>query len=140
LFGKCGKNVNIERGADFYDGRTIQIGDNSGLGIDCWIRGNVIIGDNVMMGPQAIIYARYHNFDRTDIPMNRQGMEESGTVTIEDDVWIGARVTILKNVIIGKGSIIGAASVVTKNIPPYSIAAGDPAKVIRSRLVSKNTN
>jgi maltose O-acetyltransferase len=136
LFKKCGRNVNIERGVDFCDGRAIQIGDNSGLGIDSWIRGNVIIGDNVMMGPQVMIYARYHKFDRTDIPMNQQGMEESGTVIIEDDVWIGARVTILKDVTIGKGSIIGAASVVTKDIPRYSVAVGNPAKVIRTRFVS----
>ena len=80
-----------------------------------------------------MIYARYHNVSRIDVPMNQQGMEESGTVVIEDDVWIGARVTILKDVTIGKGSIIGAASVVTKDVPPYSVVAGNPARLIRKR-------
>lgn len=133
LFRKCGKEVNIERGADFGGGENIEIGNRSGIGVDAWIRGEVIIGNNVMMGPQAIIYAKYHKFDRTDIPMRDQGMARSGKIVIEDDVWIGARVTILKDVTIGKGAIIGASAVVTKDVAPYSIVAGNPARIIKWR-------
>jgi len=134
LFRKCGKNVNIERGADFLFGNTIEIGDRSGIGVDSWIRADLVIGNDVMMGPQALIYGRYHKHERTDIPMNEQGMEDSKPITIEDDVWIGGRVTILRNVTIGKGSIVAAGSIVTKDVKPYSIVAGNPAKIIKSRL------
>lgn len=69
LFDKCGKNINIEKGADFGTGRGISVGDNSGLGINCKVRGPLDIGDNVMMGPDVIILTNSHNFGRTDIPM-----------------------------------------------------------------------
>ena len=86
-----------------------------------------------MIGPRCIIYTRNHAFERTDIPMFRQGMSETKPVVINDDVWIGARVTILPGVTVGKGAIIGAGSVVTKNIPEYAIVGGISAKVIKFR-------
>lgn len=86
-----------------------------------------------MMGPNVIIYTQNHRTDRTDIPMREQGMCEIKPVTIEDDVWLGARVCILPGVTIGKGSIIGACAVVSKSIPPYSLAVGNPAKVVKTR-------
>lgn len=86
-----------------------------------------------MMGPQVFIYTQNHNHDRTDIPMIAQGYEEEKPVVIGDDVWIGSRVTILPGVHIGEGAIIGASSVVTKDVPAYSIVGGNPAKVIKSR-------
>ena len=134
LFAECGKNVNIERGADFSSGSTIRIGDHSGIGVDAWIRADLTIGKHVMRGPRVIIYGRYHNFDRTDIPMQQQGMGEFVPIVIEDDVWIGARAIILQGVRIGKGAIIGAGSVVTKDVPPYAIVAGNPARVVRMRV------
>nr|WP_201776017.1 DapH/DapD/GlmU-related protein [Leptolinea tardivitalis] len=86
-----------------------------------------------MMAIGCIIYSQYHCFDLLDRPMVEQGFYDAGPITIEDDVWIGARVTILAGVTIGTGSIIGAGSVVTKDVPRYSIVAGNPAKVIRYR-------
>lgn len=65
--------------------------------------------------------------------MRKQGMTEIRPVHIEDDVWIGARVCILPGVTIGKGSVIGACAVVSKSIPPYSVAVGNPAKVVKTR-------
>lgn len=92
------------------------------------------IGSHVMMGPEVYIYTQNHNFSRIDIPMDQQGWTEEKPVTIDDDVWIGARVTILPGVIIGKGSIIGASAVVTKDVPPYSVVAGNPAVVVKKRI------
>lgn len=133
----CGKNVNIERLAYFGDGQEIFIGDNSGLGVNCKIQRNVKIGNDVMMGEDVMIITNTHNFENCDIPMRTQGLKNI-SVTIEDDVWIGSRVIILPGVKIGKGSIIGAGAVVTKDIPEYSIVGGVPAKLIRSRnFVSK---
>lgn len=134
LFRKCGENVNVERGADFLFGDTIEIGDRSGIGVDAWIRAEIIIGKDVMMGPQVIIYGKYHAFERIDVPMMEQGMAEFRPIVIEDDVWIGARSIILQNLTIGKGAIIAAGSVVTRDVAPYTIVAGNPASLVRHRV------
>lgn len=126
-----GRNVNIERGAVF--GKHLSVGDNSGIGINCVIQGNVTIGDNVMMGPEVYIYTRNHCHESIDIPMIQQGFENEKPVVIGNDVWIGSRVTILPGVSIGDGSIIGTCSVVTKDVPSYSIVAGNPAHVVKER-------
>lgn len=132
-----GKNVNIERGAVF--GPLLEIGDNSGVGINCELYGPIKIGENVMMGPEVVIYTSGHRHDRTDIPMIEQGSDETREVTIGNDVWIGRRAMIMPGVNIGDGCVIGAGAVVTKDVPAYSIVGGVPAKVIKSRL-SKNDN
>ncbi len=133
MFKSCGDHVNLEAGADFGVGSNISIGDYSGIGINAWIRGDVEIGKYVMMGPQCIIYAVDHITSDLETPMCFQGMAPTKPVVIEDDVWIGSRVTILKNVRIGSGAIIGAGSVVTKDVPQLAIVGGNPAKVIRYR-------
>lgn len=94
--------------------------------------GEMIIGNDVMIGPNVVLRASNHVFNRTDIPMRDQG-HSFGKIIIEDDVWIGANAVILPNVTIGKGAIIAAGAVVTKDVPPYSIVAGVPAKTIKSR-------
>lgn len=132
-FDKHGRNINIEKNADFGKGNGIVIGDNSGLGVDCIVRGPLDIGANVMMGPDVRIMTVKHNTSRTDIPMNRQGHFPKQKVTIGDDVWIGARVVILPGITVGSGSIIGAGAVVTKDVPEYAVVAGVPAKVIKYR-------
>jgi maltose O-acetyltransferase len=133
LFKHAGRNINIEKGAYFGDGSQIEIGDNSGIGINCRVCGPVKIGNNVMMGPEVIVLTVSHKSDRTDIPMREQGHIEPEPVTIGDDVWIGTRVIIMPGITVGKGAIIGAASVVTKDVPEYSIVCGNPARVIKSR-------
>ena len=87
-----------------------------------------------MMGTDVTIITRNHRFDRTDIPMMEQGFEEERPVYIGNDVWIGDRALILPGVHIGDGSIIAAGAVVTKDVPPYSIVAGVPARKIRDRF------
>jgi len=139
LFAKCGKNINIERGAKFGSGSNISILDNSGLGINCFIHGPVEIGHNVMMGPNTVILRTNHNFTRTDIPMSRQGNCHASPLTIGDDVWIGINVIILPSCHqIGKGAIVGAGSVVTKDVLEYAIMGGNPAKMIRIRATKES--
>lgn len=127
----CGKNVNIEQGARFSS--AVRLGDNSGIGINARIEAHVTIGNDVMMGPECMMFTSNHASADLTIPMNRQGFDAPRPIVIEDDVWIGARVTILPGVRVGRGSIIGAGSVVTKDGPPYSIVGGNPARLIRSR-------
>jgi len=127
----CGKCVNIQPKA-IIASRT-RIGDYSGIGSRSLIQGGVIIGNHVMVGPGVYIYTQNHKSDRTDITMDQQGFAEEKPVKIGNDVWIGARVTILPGVEIGDGCIIGASAVVTKSIPPYSVVAGNPAVVKKNR-------
>jgi maltose O-acetyltransferase len=110
----------------------VEIGNNSGIGDNAWL-GAVKIGDNVMMAPNVTILSRNHVFEDKLIPMSKQGVTEDNPVIISDDVWIGTRAIILPGVTIGKGSIIGAGAVVTKNVPEYTIVAGNPARVIKQR-------
>jgi len=131
MIDDCGKNINIERGAKF--NRNISIGDNSGIGYKSSVAPYTKIGDNVMMGPEVIMYSSNHNIDRIDIPMCQQGFKDIEPIIIGNDVWIGRRVIILPGVTIGDGCVIGAGAVVAKSIPPYSIAVGNPAKVIKNR-------
>jgi len=133
LFKRSGKNINIEKGAYFGDGSQIEIGDNSGIGVNCRVCGPVTIGDNVMMGPDVIILTEGHKFDRLDIPMREQGHDSPKPVIIGDDVWIGTRVIILPGVSIGKGAIIGAGAIVTKDVPEYAISCGNPARILKYR-------
>ena len=132
-FDKHGKNINVEKNADFGKGDGISIGDNSGLGVNCEVRGPLEIGANVMMGPDVRIMTAKHNTTRTDIPMCQQGHFPKQKVTIGDDVWIGANVIVMPGITIGSGSIIGAGAVVTKDVPEYAVVAGVPAKVIKHR-------
>ena len=133
LFKRAGRNINIEKGAYFGDGSQIEIGDNSGIGVNCRVCGPVKIGDNVMMGPEVIVLTVSHKYDRLDIPMLEQGHKEPEPVIIGDDVWIGTRAIILPGISVGKGAIIGASAVVTKDVPEYAVVCGNPAKIIKYR-------
>lgn len=126
-----GDNVNIEKGAMVTS--KCSIGDNSGVGINASLHGTVRIGNNVMMGPDCIIYTKNHAFSSVGIPMNRQGFQEERPVEIGDDVWIGGRVIILPGVKIGTGCIIGAGAVVTKDVPNFAVVGGNPAKILKFR-------
>lgn len=86
-----------------------------------------------MMGPQITIITENHRFDGLEVPMALQGQAESKPVVIEDDVWVGARAIILPGVTIGAHSIVGAGSVVTKDVPPWTVVGGNPARIIKVR-------
>lgn len=117
-------------------GDSLKIGNNVGMNHYCFIgvRGDVVIGDNVIFGPRVNIFSENHNFARCDTPIKHQGVTKSKTI-IGNDVWIGANVSIMAGVNIGDGSILAAGAVVTKDIEPFSIAGGVPAKVIKKRFI-----
>lgn len=131
ILENCGVNINIEKNADF--STRVSLGDYSGIGVNAHIGGKCTIGKYVMMGPNCTIYTRNHEFSDITKPMMEQGHAEEKEVIIGDDVWIGGDVTILPGVKIGSHSIIGACSVVTKDVPEYAIVAGNPAQVKKYR-------
>ena len=135
LFAKCGKKLNVEQGAYFGNGRDIEVGYEVGFGRNFQCRSvRLKVGDYLMMGEDVLFQGGRHNFENTDIPMGHQGSGGKTPLQIDDDVWIGARVIILPGCKhIGTGVIIGAGSVVTKDIPDYAIVGGNPARVIKYR-------
>lgn len=92
---------------------------------------SVEIGKNVLIAGRVYISDHNHNFKNVETPIMSQGIESGGKVVIEDNSWLGEGCVILPGVTVGKGSVIGSNSVVTKNVPPFSVAVGIPAKVIR---------
>lgn len=150
-----GNNVELEQNLQFYRngkikignktrlrrwivlnpwGGYIEVGENCSINSFCHISGNggVLIGNNVLLATQCVIISANHNFSNADIPICEQG-ESRKKIIIEDDCWLGAGVKVLAGVKIGKGSVIGAGAVVTKDIPPYSICIGVPARLIQTR-------
>ncbi len=138
LFGSHGKKFRFDPGG-FYSYPNIHVGDHSNLGfrpILIAALSEIRIGSHVLFGPEVVIVGGGHNITvpgrfMCDVS-EKTGNEDLG-VTIEDDVWIGARAVILHGVRVGRGAVVGAGSVVTKSVPPYAIIAGNPAKVIRFR-------
>jgi acetyltransferase-like isoleucine patch superfamily enzyme len=117
-------------------GGDIEIGDYANIGANNYLISESIlkIGRYVFTAGQTYIVAGgNHSFERKDIPIWFQPSVSKGGIIIEDDVWIGASCTVVDGVKIRQGSIIGAGSVVHKRIPPYSIALGNPAAVIKKR-------
>ena len=94
-------------------------------------RESIILEDNVLIGPHVMIGDHSHQYENIEIPIKLQESTEGGPVRIERDSWIGANVFILPNVTIGRHSVVGANSVVNRDIPPYSVAVGAPARVIK---------
>ncbi|MBN1551503.1 acyltransferase [bacterium] len=117
----------------------ITIGDNSNISLNCMIHSekNVVIGPkNLWAAYCYIIGGGKHNFDRIDMPIIQQGSQVDG-IQMSEDIWLGARVTIFDGCSIGKGVVIGAGSLVNKDIPDYKIAAGVPVKIIKDRAGQK---
>lgn len=129
------KQSNICRKAYIGNISNIELGNRSGLGKNFRMQ-NVLLknSDNVMIASDVLVIGGGHRYDDLTTPMINQGNIGKTSLIIEDDVWIGARVTIVaKNYTIGKGSIIAAGAVVTKTVPPYAIVAGNPAKIVKYR-------
>lgn len=139
LLKSAGREINIERGANFGGGRQVTLGDRSGIGAFAQLVGPVKIGCNVMMGPEVLVMTQNHRIDQVDVPMIEQGLAQPLPVVIEDDVWVGARAIILPGVRIGTGSVVAAGAVVTRSVPPMSVVGGNPARLIRARDAERSS-
>lgn len=133
LFAYCGQNVNIERRAFFGSGNTISVGDNSGIGVGAKLSPQVSIGNSVLMGEDVLFLTQNHAYKSAQQLIGSQGQLEVEGIVIGDDVWIGTRAIILPGVTVGTGAVVGAGSVVTKEVAPYSVVAGNPARVVGFR-------
>ncbi|ARV62686.1 transferase [Nostocales cyanobacterium HT-58-2] len=131
-----GNKVTLEHGVDIRAMKDTCVYIDEGTYIGPYVclagPGNIKIGRRCLIAAHVGIFANNHIFDNPMLDIEDQGVTRQGIV-IEDDCWIGHAVTVLDGVTIGKGSVIGAGGVVTKDIPPFSIAVGVPAKVIKSR-------
>lgn len=111
------------------------LGNFASFGPYCEFNSPAVIGDLTMLSSEVQIIGQDHDFTRQDWPMRVAFPSNPRPITIiESDCWIGSRVTIMEGVRIGRGTIIGAASIVTRSLPPYSIAVGIPARVVRERF------
>lgn len=138
LMDHCGEDVNIEPHVELKWGG-IELGDRSSFGENSVIGGHTVVGKDVMIGREFMTIPRNHIIDNPDIPMIKQGFTPNSKIIIDDDVWIGARVTILANVHVHSHSVIAAGAVVTRDVPEYAVVGGVPARVIRYRKdVSKD--
>jgi maltose O-acetyltransferase len=136
IFRKCGEGVNIRPRVYFGSGRNISIGNYSMMGQDSIIgsTAKVVIGDDVMMGPEAFIYTSNHGME-AGTPMRLQPLK-SAPVRIGNDVWIGARCIILPGVTVADGAVLAAGAVVTSDVPANAIVGGVPAKVLKYRAMA----
>lgn len=130
LFGRVGENATVAPPFHCDYGYNIEVGANFFLNAGCVILdgAKVSFGDNVFVAPHCGFYTAGHPLD---VARRNQGLEYARPITIGDNVWIGAEVCVLPGVSIGEGSVIGAGSVVTKDIPAHVLAFGNPCRVIR---------
>ncbi len=134
---ELGKDISFMKNSYVYanDGGSILIGDNFGMNTNSQLGasfGKIVIGNDCQIAPNCVLRASNHTFENPDIPFRLQG-HTYGEIIIEDDVWIASNCVVTANTKIGRSSIIGASSVVTKDVEAYSIMGGVPAKLIRKR-------
>jgi acetyltransferase-like isoleucine patch superfamily enzyme len=130
-----GDHCSIRSHAQIYSlGGTVAIGNHCSVNPYCVLygTGGLSIGNRVRIAAHTVIVAAMHRFDRRDVPIMDQGSDARGIV-IEDDVWIGTGARILDGVRIGTGAIVAAGAVVVRDVPPFAIVGGVPAKTIRER-------
>ena len=130
LFGKTGRKFLIEQPFFCDYGYNIEIGENFYANVNCVIldEATVRFGNNVFVAPNCGFYTAGHPFD---VEQRNRGLEYARPIVIGNNVWIGAQVCVLPGVTIGDNCVIGAGSVVNKNIPAGSLAAGNPCRIIR---------
>lgn len=131
-----GKNVHVQWSARFWSPhRLVRLGDNVGIGPYCEISGDVIIGNDVLLAADVALLSRdAHSPYIPGTTMFSSPRGDKERIVIEDDVWIGHRAIVLSGVTVGRGSVIAAGSIVTRDVPRYSIVAAEPAKVIKQRF------
>lgn len=140
--GSHGRAVHFGRHVRFYGISNVDLGSDVSLGernlLMC-TRAKIHIGDHVMTGPGVTMITGGHRMDIKDRPMTSISNEEKlpendQDIILEGDNWIGANAIILKGVTIGEGAVVAAGAIVTKDVPPYSVVAGVPAKIIKNRF------
>jgi galactoside O-acetyltransferase len=138
------RNVHIYRWSIVELGKgegNLRIGPNTYIQSGCVLKafvGNIVIGANCMIADHCAFAPYQHGFADTRRPMREQPLTSQGDIVIEDDVWLGLNVCVMDGVTIGTGAVVGAGAVVAKDIPPYAIAGGVPARVIRFREVGES--
>lgn len=135
-FKSIGKYFVVSDTTSFFKKNSIEVGDYVFIGVKAHFYANIKIGHFVMFASNVAIIGGDHRFDVVGVPTRfsgRDGLEELLTV-IEDDVWVGHGATILAGTRIGRGAVIAAGAVVTKDVPPYAVVAGVPAKLLRYRF------
>ena len=140
-FAECGKNVSMFKGCNFSGIENVHIGNNVALSNITVLstHAKLYIGNDVLIAPDVMIVTGNHRTDIEGRTMFSIGEDEKlpendQDVIIEDDVWVGARAIILKGVTVHTGAIISAGAIVTKDVPPYTIVGGVPAKVLKNRF------
>jgi len=139
-FEEVGRHVTIGDGVFFSGNMSIKCSDNVGFSEGCRIYGGggISIGEHVMFAPFTLLITSNHRYVSQFIKESHH--VEWKPIVIKDDVWIGERAIILPGVTIGRGAIVGAGAVVTKDIPDFAVVAGNPAKVIKSRFEANASN
>lgn len=132
----CGSNVYIDSSTKIYCPQKVKIGNNVHIQFGCsfFADGGVTIGEGCIFAHDVQIFTRNHNYDSEDlemIPYDHRYIEKA--VVIGDYCWIGARSSIMPGVTIGKGVVVAACSVVTKDVPDYAVVGGNPAKILKFR-------
>ncbi|MBN1656840.1 MAG: acyltransferase [Anaerolineae bacterium] len=139
LLERAGKKLRVAGGVRINNPSLVSVGDDVYLGdgvqLYAWNE-RIIIGSNVLVAAGARMITRKHGFADIDRPVSHQGYTNA-PIQIEDDVWIGFQAVILPGVTIGRGAIVGAGAVVTRDVAPYTIVGGVPARVIRSRAAGE---
>lgn len=140
-FAECGSHVHVGQYCDFvpshiHCGHHVHIGPHASFIASI---AHIYIGNYVMFGPNVTIRGGNHRIDILgkhiyEVKEDEKLPENDQDVVVEDGVWVGCNVTILKGVKVGRGAVVAAGAVVTKNVPPYSIVGGNPAKVLKERF------
>lgn len=133
---RYGNNVHVQLGC-FFGGAEpeVTIGDRVGIGFNCFFLCKCQIASDVLIGSNCHFVNRFdHRYDIVGKTMWDSGRGAAGKVVVKDDVWIGESAIILAPVVIGRGSIVAAGAIVTCDVPPYSIVAGNPARIIKMRF------
>lgn len=137
LFKKFGRGCHIDYKTYFRYTKKITIGDDVSINRGCAFYASyfikeayIKIGNNVSIGPQVTFFSAGHDYKYIDRP------DIGGSIIVDDNVWIGGRSVILPGVTVGRGAVVGAGSVVTKDVSPWTIVAGNPAKLIKQRVLT----
>ena len=136
LLEQAGRRLRVSQGVRINNPSLVSVGDDVYLGdgvqLYAWNE-RIVIGSNVLIAAGARLITRKHGFADVGRPIATQGYDNA-PIVIEDDVWIGFQAVILPGVTLGRGSIVGAGAVVTRDVEPYTIVGGVPARLIRRRV------